>query len=125
MDTNQQKDRLEQLLSEVTSELNELGIHNPAVKEDWIATPGSTVGAEADPNIAADRVEEWEERRATLSLLEERYNNITKALQKIADGQYGVCEVGGEPIEAERLEANPAARTCIKHLEVEAELDNS
>ena len=37
-------------------------------------------------------------------------------------GTYGSCEISGEAIEVERLEANPAARTCKAHIEREAEL---
>jgi len=65
----------------------------------------------------ADRTEEYDERRATLATLEGRYNNIRLALKKITDGNYGICEVSGEPIEEDRLEANPAARTCKAHME--------
>lgn len=123
METKAYKDQLEEMLSDITKELKDLGIQNPEVQSDWIAIPESASDAEADPNVSADRVEDWDERRATLSLLEERYNNVTRALKKIEEVNYGACEVCGEPIETERLQANPAARTCIKHLEEEAKLD--
>src|SRR5689334_14898592 len=35
------------------------------------------------------------------------------ALQRLDDGSYGVCERCGAPIGEDRLEARPAARTCI------------
>jgi len=35
------------------------------------------------------------------------------ALQRIEDGTYGICEVCGKPIGAERLSALPWARLCI------------
>lgn len=38
---------------------------------------------------------------------------IDDALRKIEEGSYGVCEVCGEPIGAERLSAIPWARLCI------------
>lgn len=38
---------------------------------------------------------------------------IEAALQRIEDGSYGVCEVCGKPIGAERLSAIPWARLCI------------
>ncbi len=40
---------------------------------------------------------------------------IDKALQRIADGTYGYCEVCGQPIEEKRLEAIPWTTLCIKH----------
>ena len=51
--------------------------------------------------------------------LEIRYNEVKEALKRIEEGTYGICRVSGEQIEPERLEANPAATTCIKHLEAE------
>lgn len=113
-DTTTMKTRLETMLQDITAELQTLGIHQPA-DGDWVATPEGVNVPEADPNVGADRVEDWGEKRATLSVLETRFNNIKLALQKIEDGTYGVCEVSGEPIEAARLDANPAARTCIAH----------
>lgn len=122
IDTNEQKTELEAELAQVIEELRSLGIHNPDVKEDWIATPGETIDAEPDENLAADRVEDWDERRATLAVLETRYNNIRRALGKIEDGTYGTCEVSGEPIEEERLHAYPAARTKVAHADDESSL---
>ncbi len=119
MDTAKYKTKLEDELKELTAELKTLGIHNPEVKEDWIATPMGVGTNEADPNVGADRVEDWDERRATLSNLEGRCNDVIKALKKIEAGTYGTCEVSGEAIEEDRLEVNPAARTCKAHLDTE------
>jgi RNA polymerase-binding protein DksA len=38
---------------------------------------------------------------------------IDAALQRIEDGVYGICEVCGKPIGAERLSAIPWTRLCI------------
>lgn len=38
---------------------------------------------------------------------------IDRALRKVDDGSYGVCENCGQPIAAERLAARPAAVACI------------
>jgi RNA polymerase-binding transcription factor DksA len=38
---------------------------------------------------------------------------VERALQKIDQGSYGVCERCAEPIADARLEANPTARLCI------------
>jgi len=40
-------------------------------------------------------------------------DEIEAALRRIEDGSYGVCEVCGKPIGAERLSAIPWARLCI------------
>lgn len=122
IDTAKYKALLTEELAKLNSELAAIGIHNPENPSDWIAVPEGISTHEADPNVAADRVEEWDERRALVATLETRYNNLTRALKKIEEGTYGVCEISGNPIEEDRLDANPAARTDKEHIEQEAEL---
>ena len=38
---------------------------------------------------------------------------VNKALQRLHDGSYGLCEVCGSAIASERLEALPEATRCI------------
>jgi len=45
-------------------------------------------------------------------LLEE----VDAALQRMDEGFYGLCEVCHEPVESDRLMANPLARFCLDHL---------
>ena len=121
IDTTAYKAKLEDELERVTDELKTLGVHNPDNPDDWVATPEDETGeSEADENIVADRIESLDERVSTLALLETEYNNINVALKKIEGGTFGICEVGGEAIEPDRLDALPSARTCIAHKEEEA-----
>lgn len=99
---------LEEKLGALGHRINENG--------DWIATPPEQDGNEADYLDQATLVEAFEDRVATLSQLEKQYSDIKRALDKIAAGTYGMCEISGEPIELDRLEANPSARTCKKHM---------
>ncbi|MCU0665335.1 MAG: TraR/DksA family transcriptional regulator [Myxococcota bacterium] len=41
-------------------------------------------------------------------------SKIDKALEKIKDGSFGVCEECSEPISPKRLEARPETSMCIK-----------
>jgi DnaK suppressor protein len=50
---------------------------------------------------------------ALLGRARERLVDLDRALQRLDEGTYGVCEHCGQPIAAERLEARPASRTCI------------
>ncbi len=43
-------------------------------------------------------------------------DEVEAALERMDDGTYGLCEVCKEPIEAERLVADPLLRLCISHL---------
>lgn len=38
---------------------------------------------------------------------------VKAAVERLEAGTYGVCEVCGRPVGEERLEARPAARTCV------------
>jgi RNA polymerase-binding transcription factor DksA len=89
---------------------------------DWIALPGIEEPTQADDNLEADGIEEWNERRATVSQLETSFKNVTRALEKITAGSYGYCELCQSPIEADRLDAQPSARTCKTHRDNEKEL---
>lgn len=112
---------LEAALKGITEELQTIASFNEK-SSDWEATPVGTETSEADSNIEADVVEEWNERRAIVAQLEPRYRNIVRALKKIDEGNYGICEISGEPIEEERLVANPAARTNLANIDREKEL---
>jgi RNA polymerase-binding transcription factor DksA len=118
MDTTPFKVRLEEHLARLTAELSAIASHD-AHTDDWEALPVGADQAEPDQNDEADVVEEWNERRAVVAALEMEYHDVKRALRKMSEGTYGICEVSGEPIEVERLEINPAARTCIAHREEE------
>lgn len=117
IDTNALKARLEEERGHLEIELKRIGRINPSNPADWEArAPTENVDDHADRNVVADRIEAYEENSAALKELEIRYNNVKRALEKIEEGAYGKCEVSGEEIEKDRLEANPAAKTCKKHL---------
>ncbi len=110
MNTQAQKIKLEEEKKLVENELGDLG--RVDTKGDWEATPEIQTAPEADENDMADRTEDYGERTATLGVLENRLKDIDDALAKIENGTYGICEICGKPIETDRLQANPAARTC-------------
>lgn len=55
------------------------------------------------------------ENLALAAQLREQLDDIERALTKLDEGTYGLCEVCGQPISEARLEAIPAARFCIDH----------
>lgn len=76
--------------------------------------------AEASANAETrDQAREFEDDAQKLATLElqgnleaaddDRLSNIERALQKIADGTYGLSDASGAPIPIERLEAAPEA----------------
>lgn len=113
------KKRLGDELQTIENELKGLGWKNEA--GEWEAQAQvDTTATESDE--LADRMEEYQENRAEIDELQITWNNIKRALDKIEEGTYGTCEISGEEIEEERLEANPSARTCVAHMEEEKDL---
>ncbi len=57
------------------------------------------------------------ERQHAAALLEaarEQVAAFDAALERLAEGRYGLCDRCGRPIGVDRLAASPAARTCIE-----------
>jgi RNA polymerase-binding transcription factor DksA len=101
---------------ELEAELGTIGRRDPAHPGEWEAAPISDRDDSTRDDVA-DNLEEMDEREEIESSLEKRLKQVDAALARVEGGTYGVCEVGGEAIEHDRLEANPAATTCKAHLE--------
>ena len=95
-------------------QLGEIAAKDPATGEWAPKDPQMDVMSPiAEPNEAADKLEE---RGEEVPVLSGRLVDVERALLNIEGGTYGVCEVCNKAIEEERLEANPAARTCTVHM---------
>src|SRR3989344_4764387 len=101
------KQKLETEKTLLEKELEEVGRKNPDNPADWEAVPIEKDTSQADENTVADGIEGYEENVAIVNTLETRYQNIKDALERIERGTYGICRIGAEAIETERLEANP------------------
>jgi DnaK suppressor protein len=58
-------------------------------------------------------VYEWEFNLAMFERQKQRLAEVEKALQRIEQDVYNLCEMCGQPIETERLEALPFTSLCI------------
>lgn len=112
-DLNHFKEKLIKEKTQLEEQLNTISRLNPDVAGDWEATTTDIEVDPADENEVADKMEELEENNAILSQLEPQLNEVKAALDRIEKGTYGICEKTGQPIEKERLEANPSARTAL------------
>lgn len=54
---------------------------------------------------------------AQMGIISRMKKQVNKALSRIHSGEYGICEVCGQPIDQARLEAYPEATTCVLHAE--------
>lgn len=110
------KEKLEKEKALLERELKTVGRINPENPADWQPTPAVMDILNSDDNEVADSIEEFESNVAILKQLEIRFNEVKEALSRMEKEEYGKCRIGGEDIEEERLEANPAATTCLKHI---------
>jgi DnaK suppressor protein len=108
MDTRQ---RLEQELKKAVTRLRKL--EGAEVIEYASGVPG-------DNTPYSDEVDEIQanERRelgyATRELLVDRVNRVVAALQRLEDGEYGICVECGEKIAPARLRVMPEVGTCVR-----------
>lgn len=110
------KQLLEEEKTRLEGELSGVGKRVPGTKDDWEARPEDMAVDESDPIDRADKIEKFSENIAIETELEARLIEVTEALQRIEAGTYGVCKICDKEIEEGRLEANPAASTCMAHM---------
>ena len=115
LDKKKIKEKLEKERDILFEQLRDMGKLNPETNE-WEATPENVDVPESDQNDMADRFEDFEERSSMIKVLGARLSDILSALKGINRESFGVCEVCKKDIEMDRMEANPAAKTCKKHL---------
>lgn len=116
LDKKKIKEKLEKERDVLLEQIRDIGKLNPETNE-WEAIPEERDSRESDQNDMADRFEDFEGRSIMIKALESRLNSILSALKGLNRESFGKCEVCKKEIEAERMEVNPAAKTCKKHLE--------
>jgi RNA polymerase-binding transcription factor DksA len=114
MNTDHFRKKLEVELDTLETELKTVGVLG--ADGSWSAKESDLNLDSADINVLASAEENFENNSAILGTLEKRYRQVKAALERISENKYGLCKVCGEPIEAKRLEANPAAETCEKDM---------
>jgi len=68
---------------------------------------------DADPDEGDPDLYEREKTLALVRNLEEKQYSLSRALARMDDGTYGKCEICGNEIAAERLEALPYTTYCL------------
>lgn len=84
-------------------------------------------GATAAEIVRPMLLDRREKLAAAARSMEDRYLNellaeVDAALAKVQMGTYGLCETCRDPIEADRLRADPLARFCLDHLDAKERL---
>jgi DnaK suppressor protein len=76
---------------------------------------GSSAGLDEGFADSGQVAAEQGESRALAARLREQLDDVEGAIARLADGTYGRCEICGNEIAEDRLEAMPATRFCIEH----------
>lgn len=116
MDTSQAKERLNDELDELRSLLEERR-DSDDLDESQQESTGELSSVDQHPGDVGTTTFE---RTRDLSIEENLKNHIDEveaALDRIAEGSYGTCEICGAEIDRERLQARPATRHCKEHQE--------
>ncbi len=115
IDTTHYKQKLLEEKNRLEKELQVVGTKNPEVPGEWnVAYPSMNVSASAEDEIA-DQEEKYENSAPMELGLETQLKEVVAALGRLEEGTYGLCEIDQAPIAEDRLQANPAARTCMPH----------
>ena len=102
-DVDRQRGVLVEEHTQLRAEIEDLHVGDPAEAHDENFADSGQVAAEQGESMAL------------AGKLREQLDDVARALDKLDAGTYGLCEACGEPIGADRLEAMPAARYCIRH----------
>ena len=100
----QEQQRLETLLSRITSQDQKTGEFTAAFPE---------FGNKEDEN--ASEVATYEANLAEERDLDQKLRKVKAALERIEAGTYGMCQLGGEEMPVKRLLAVPEAENCVTH----------
>ncbi|MFA6500580.1 MAG: TraR/DksA C4-type zinc finger protein [Patescibacteria group bacterium] len=102
------KSELEKRREEILRELN---VDTVQVEGNDFSAKFEDYGDKEDENAA--EVADFEKNLSLEKTLEISLYNVNKALKKIDEGNYGLCEVCSKPIDPKRLEAFPSATACM------------
>ena len=112
IDTDEYRKLLLAEQARLTGAVEFLEGENPGTMSDELGE----IGSGGTDNHLGDMASEMYDRELDEGLEEGAQHTLEEvqaALLRIEDGSYGVCEICGEPIGAERLSAIPWARLCI------------
>ena len=123
-ETKLTKKELDDLRTRLQAEEVELQAQLTTIEEDTFATTQSEmVGDVGLDDESADAGTATFEREKDLSIeqnVRDLLQKIERALKRIAEGTYGLCDRCGRPIEKARITALPYVDLCIKDAQAQS-----
>ena len=102
--------KLEEEKSKLEKDLGKIA--KPTGIEGDYETKFDEIGTDREDN--ATEVEEYADNLSVENSLEGQLKDVDEALERMANGTYGICDNCKEEIDIERLKVYPAAKACIK-----------
>ena len=94
------------------------------IEEDSFASTQSDssgdVGLDDEPADAGTATFEREKDLSIENNVRDLLHKIDRALKRIDDGTYGICDICGKPIEKARVKALPYVDLCIKDAQAQS-----
>ena len=82
--------------------------------------PAGDVGLDDEPADAGTATFEREKDLSIENNVRDLLHKIDRALKRIDDGTYGICDICGKPIEKARVKALPYVDLCIKDAQAQS-----
>ncbi|PZE20850.1 TraR/DksA C4-type zinc finger protein [Paenibacillus xerothermodurans] len=119
--TSEQQQKLRNMLTDEKQQLEkhfEINDETAAGMEESLKSSISELST-ADNHPADIGTEMFERDRdiAVNDTIDQQLDAVNRALRKLDNGDYGICEVCGDDIPYERLEAIPYTTVCVDHAE--------
>ncbi len=118
------KKEIDDLRARLTEERTELATQLSTIEEDAFSTTQSELSGDVGlDDESADAGSATFEREKDLSIeqnVRDLLDKIERALKRMDEGTYGVCEICGKPIEKARIKALPYVDLCIKDAQAQS-----
>jgi DnaK suppressor protein len=92
----------------------ELTAEYEAANAEVVTIAGLADRAGDDDVDAGCKVAQHEQQLSLIASIRDRRDQVEHALRRLDEGTYGRCEQCGGPIDPLRLEAFPAATSCVR-----------
>jgi RNA polymerase-binding protein DksA len=118
------KPEIKELRARLEEERVELDTQLTTIVEDTFATTQSDMSGDVGlDDESADAGTATFEREKDLSIennVRDLLQKIERALRRMDEGTYGVCDICGKPIEKARIKALPYVDLCIKDAQAQS-----
>lgn len=105
------EERKQELLKRREELLSELEADTVKVADNDYSAKFVDLGDKEDENAAEVAI--FEKNLSLEKTLEISLYNVNRAIKKLEDGQYGICDKCGQLINPDRLKAFPSATSCM------------